>query len=273
MGSTTFRRADTDVGNALSQKIDFYISEFISYAPNYKTMKTQFSTIMTKATTQLFDLLATTLASDHADLFKKKQSAKALKELFASIVAAETSDEGSEEVVDADDESPKKKKATPKKDKVWDAKAIKKLHESIAKLEDGAYYNLQSNRAVTSEKTLKKLICDDDHRVCVPKGEEDLLAEVVGLMGDGDEEKDDDADDDNYVDGYDAKKLAKLRKAIEKADDDECIDIGTCKVVDADDDKYVMHPDRHIALVKIDNKKDMKAYETKVFAMLDADEE
>lgn len=236
-------------------------------------MKTQFSTIMTKATTQLFDLLATTLASDHADLFKKKQSAKALKELFASIVAAETSDEGSEEVVDADDESPKKKKATPKKDKVWDAKAIKKLHESIAKLEDGAYYNLQSNRAVTSEKTLKKLICDDDHRVCVPKGEEDLLAEVVGLMGDGDEEKDDDADDDNYVDGYDAKKLAKLRKAIEKADDDECIDIGTCKVVDADDDKYVMHPDRHIALVKIDNKKDMKAYETKVFAMLDADEE
>jgi hypothetical protein len=50
---------------------------------------------MTKTTIQLFDLLATTLASDHADLFKKKQSSKALKELFASIVEAEAkNDEG-----------------------------------------------------------------------------------------------------------------------------------------------------------------------------------
>lgn len=264
-------------------------------------------TILSNLVEQTVEQIAEFLTKEHADLFAKKTTKAALLKILKGASApkapaakgkakkeveevVDDSEDGSEEA--ADDEP------TGEHPEGWTADEWAKFTAQMEKLEDGHLLSVTTCKSNNGKKK-SGLVIDETYHLCAKKGEEEALQTVVDFLNaqngedgsdeDGDDEEEseelkDDGDDETepagddesgeegfFIDGYDAKTLTALKKALEKAEDDEHINIATRKKVaksPANEKKMVFDDDLKLAMPKCANDKEQKAYLKNVKKML-----
>uniref|UniRef100_A0A6C0JTD2 Uncharacterized protein n=1 Tax=viral metagenome TaxID=1070528 RepID=A0A6C0JTD2_9ZZZZ len=303
-------------------------------------MSTEMNPLFTQLQADMFQVLATNMAKSCQDLFKKKQTAESLLEVFTNLFSTSSSDDDDESLpVVAKTE--KKTKKTTKKDDVesqndddasdddapqdadavampegWDNGRFTLLEKAMGKLSKDKWLNIFGNR---QKKDTKGCVVDKKRRLCAPKDKEDEFNAVIayldstiskvadedtaddeevvvatkkakkavgkGVKGkkapppkevDSDEDDSaaaDDADDEgDYIEGYDAAKVEKLKGLVEDADDETFINVKTCKAIKQskpNEKKYQFLEDEHLAVEKLDDQKKMAAYIAKIKKMLE----
>jgi len=294
-------------------------------------MSTEMNPLFTQLQADMFQILATNMAKSCQDLFKKKQTAESLLEVFTNLFSTSSSDDDDESLpVVAEKKTTKK---TQKKDDVesqeddaseadavampegWDNGRFTLLEKAMGKLSKDKWLNIFGNR---QKKDTKGCVVDKKRRLCAPKDKEDEFNAVIayldstvskvadedtaddeevatkkakkavgkGVKGkkapppkevDSDEDDDDsaaadDADEGDYIEGYDAAKVEKLKGLVEDADDETFINVKTCKAIKQskpNEKKYQFLEDEHLAVEKLDDQKKMAAYIAKIKKMLE----
>jgi hypothetical protein len=259
-------------------------------------------TILSNLVEQTIDQIATFLTKEHADLFAKKTTKAALLKILkgaASPAPAAAKGKAAkkevEEVVDEteDSEAADEEPAAGDHPEGWTADEWTKFCGQMKELEDGHLLSVTTCKSNNGKKK-SGLVVDETFHLCAKKGEEDALQTVVDFLnalggdeaaGSEDESEEiaaaddeetepadaDESEENDYVDGYDAKKLATLKKALEKAEDGEHVNITSGKKVKksaANEKKMVFDDDLKLAFPKLANDKEQKAYRKRIAKML-----
>jgi len=249
------------------------------------------NTILAKLIDQTIEQIADYLTKEHANIFAKKTTKAALvKIIHGGVSSPAKTKKAVEEVVDEteDDAADESGDAVQTTDhpEGWTADKWSKFTEQMEGLEDGHLLSVTTCKSNNGKKK-SGLVIDEKYHLCAKKGEEEALQTVVdflnaqgGDMSEGDDEDESEGGDDeesgdesenDFVDGYDAKKLSVLKKALEKAEDGDFVNISTGKKVKksaANEKKMVFDDDLKLALPKFDNDKEQKAYLKRVKKMV-----
>jgi len=247
------------------------------------------NTILANLVDQTIEQIAELLVKEHANIFAKKMTKAALVKILKSSASPAKTKKVVEDVVDEtedDDAADESGDAVQTTDhpEGWTADEWTKFTEQIDSLEDGHLLSVTTCKSNNGKKK-SGLVIDEKYHLCAKKGEEEALQTVVDFLnaqsgdaeseslnegGDDDEESGDESEND-FVDGFDAKKLSALKKAIEKAEDGDYINIATNKKVKksaANEKKMVFDDDLKMALPKLANDKEQKAYIKRVKKMV-----
>ena len=184
----------------------------------------------------------------------------------------------------------------------WDEKKWKAFQKKMSELEGEELLNVVTHKTNNGKKK-SGFVIDVDHHLCAPKDQEEKLTVVVDFLNGGEEAKEeseeaeeeseaadekeeseaedekeeieaaDDAEESNdFIEGYDEKKLASLKKAIGKLAKGEFMNIATIRKVEkttANEKKMVFDAKLKLAMPKLANEKEQKEYNNRVKKMME----
>jgi cobalamin biosynthesis protein CobT len=201
--------------------------------------------------------------------------------------------------------------SAPKEDDVvancpegWEEKKWKEFEKKMGDLEGDELLNVVTHK-VNNGKKKSQFVINEALRLCAPKDEEEKLDVVVSFLNGSEKEESEDEKEESeesgeekeeseesgeekeeseeekeeseeeesndFIEGFDEKKLSSLKKAIKKLAKDEFLNLTTLKKVGksaANEKKMVFDAKMKLAIPKLANEKEQKEYNNRVKKMI-----